>query len=105
MTQADASCTGTVYHRTDKGQALAGKLDKLPFDQDFRRLLLMVNGFTPLETIASMARFDQQAQIVAGQLEAKGLIERSWPYAKRHMAPDHSALFRTATYPSAFAST
>ncbi len=79
MNQADATCTGTVYHRTVKGQALAGKLDKLPVDQDFRRLLLMVNGFTPLNAIAGMAHFAQHAQVIAMQLEAKGLIERALP--------------------------
>ncbi len=81
MTQAGLSCTETVYHRTVKGQALAGKLDNLQFDRDFRSLLLLVNGFTPLDILARMATFVQQPQLVAQQLEAKGLIERARPTA------------------------
>ncbi len=86
MTQADMPCTETVYHRTDKGQALAGKLDSLPFDQDFRSLLLLVNGFTPLNILARMGRFVQHPQVVAAQLEAKGLIEKAPPPYSFRMA-------------------
>lgn len=63
-----------VFQRTPKGQALAAAPQGAGLDQLHQRILLMVNGFTPLETLDQLAHLSGQALGIAEDLLAQGLL-------------------------------
>jgi hypothetical protein len=63
-----------AYRRTSKGQALAVHPKPPGLDEDQRRLLLMVNGFTPLDALAELAGFQRAPEDLIVGLEASGLV-------------------------------
>lgn len=77
MNQPIISRTTTVFRRTAKGQAAAMPSIAPPMDQDHRRLLLLVNGFTSLDTLSEICPFSQGPEHVALALQASGLIEEA----------------------------
>lgn len=77
-----------VYRRTTKGQAeaLSGAQSGLTPEQ--RRLLLMVNGFTSIDTLADLAGFEAQLEPMTEALKASGLIEEASAPVKRAKLSD-----------------
>lgn len=77
MYQPTSSHTDIVFRRTMKGQAAALSSLACQLDPDHQRLLLMVNGFTSLETLNSLSPFDDGAEHIALSLRMSGLIEEA----------------------------
>ncbi len=76
-TQAASSRTNAVYRRTLKGQAAAMPSATPTMNDEHRRLLLLVNGFTPLDALARICKFEQGPQDMADSLQSSGLIEEA----------------------------
>lgn len=79
MNQHIISNTDTVFRRTMKGQAAAMPSLATQLDEDHHRLLLLVNGFTPLETLSQLCPFSERSEHVALSLKTSGLIEEAGP--------------------------
>lgn len=77
MNQQVHSSTGVVYHRTTKGQAAAMPSTMPRMNDEHRRLLLLVNGFTSLDVLAQVGRFMDGPDQVALALKSSGLIEEA----------------------------
>lgn len=69
--------TDIVYRRTSKGQAAAMPSATPTMDDEHRRLLLLVNGFTSLGVLARAGRFSGGPEGLAHDLQSSGLIEES----------------------------
>lgn len=77
MNQQVHSHTGVVYRRTTKGQAAAMPSTMPRMDDEHRRLLLLVNGFTSLDVLAQVGQFMEGPDRVALDLKSSGLIEEA----------------------------
>lgn len=66
-----------VYRRTAKGQAAAVQATMPWMNEDHRGLLLLVNGYTPLDALGKVAQFQGDVQAMAIALEDAGLIEQA----------------------------
>lgn len=66
-----------VYRRTTKGQAAAMPASFATMDHEARQLLLVVNGFTSLDTLAQVCHFERPPDSTAEALETSGLIEEA----------------------------
>jgi hypothetical protein len=67
-----------VYRRTPKGHEAAVSSARYGLTKQQQRLLLLVNGFTPINYLVDMAQyggeFDGEYQAVIESLSASGLI-------------------------------
>jgi hypothetical protein len=63
-----------VFQRTPKGQAIAAAPFASQLGQMHQRVLLMVNGFTPMTALDELAHLSGQAIQIAEELLARGLI-------------------------------
>lgn len=77
MNQPASRMFDAVYQRTAKGQAAVLQGEALELDAEHRRLLLLVNGFTPMATLVRVAHLRCEAEAVASTLKARGLIEEA----------------------------
>lgn len=86
---SSSSRTNVVYRRTPKGQAAAMPSVTPTMNDEHRRLLLLVNGFTPLDALARICKFQQGPQDMADTLQSSGLIEeaRERPHRDSMRAP------------------
>lgn len=94
MNQIASTGTDVVYRRTTKGQAMALLWSTSIKDADQRKLLLMVNGFTPLQDLAKVGGIHAHARDIADMLVVAGLIEPvldNRPRAARVLDWDFSA--------------
>jgi hypothetical protein len=71
------SRTNVVYRRTTKGQAAAMRSGWTAMDEESRKLLLLVNGFTSLDALAKVGQFHEGPEGMADALKTSGLIEES----------------------------
>lgn len=71
------SRANVVYRRTTKGQAAAMPASRSNMDHEARQLLLVVNGFTSLDTLAQLCHFERPPDGTAEALETSGLIEEA----------------------------
>lgn len=79
MNQQIISHTDAVFRRTMKGQAAVMPSIAPELDEDHHRLLLLVNGFTRLETLSKFCPFCERSEHVALSLKTSGLIEEVGP--------------------------
>ncbi|MBC7701212.1 hypothetical protein [Aquabacterium sp.] len=86
--QVSSSRTNVVYRRTQKGQAAAMPSVAPTMNDEHRRLLLLVNGFTPLDALARVCKFQQGPEDMASSLQMSGLIEEA--RERRHAETMHS---------------
>jgi hypothetical protein len=63
-----------VFQRTPKGQAIAAAPFASQLGHIHQRVLLMVNGFTPMAALDELAHLSGQAIQIAEELLARGLI-------------------------------
>jgi hypothetical protein len=80
MNQQVHSRTDVVYRRTSKGQAAAMPSATSAMNDEHRRLLLLVNGFTSLDVLARVGHFEDAPDQVARTLKSSGLIEEAGGY-------------------------
>lgn len=73
-----------VFQRTPKGQAVAAAPQGSPLGHMHQRILLMVNGFTPLAALDELAHLSGQAVQIAEDLLARGLVAECTPEGLRH---------------------
>jgi hypothetical protein len=72
-----SSRTHVVYRRTTKGQAAVMPAGMPAMDKASRQLLLLVNGFTSLDTLAQVCHFERPPDGTAQVLQTSGLIEEA----------------------------
>lgn len=77
MNQQVHSRTDVVYRRTTKGQAAAMPSALATMNDEHRRLLLLVNGFTSLGVLARVGHFEHGPDQMALTLQSSGLIEEA----------------------------
>ncbi len=75
--QVTSSRTNVVYRRTPKGQAAAMPSVTPTMNDEHRRLLLLVNGFTPLDALVRVCKFQEGPEALAFTLQSSGLIEEA----------------------------
>jgi hypothetical protein len=63
-----------VFQRTPQGQAIAAAPFASQLGQIHQRVLLLVNGFTPMAALDELAHLSGQAMQIAEDLLARGLI-------------------------------
>jgi sulfur transfer complex TusBCD TusB component (DsrH family) len=63
-----------VFQRTPKGQAIAAAPFASQLGQIHQRVLLLVNGFTPIAALDELAHLSGQTIQIAEDLLARGLI-------------------------------
>ena len=85
---ADAHLNTRVFQRTPKGQAVAAAPFASQLGHMHQRVLLMVNGFTPLATLDELADLSGQAAQIAQELLARGLVVECKPENKPARASD-----------------
>lgn len=81
---SDFPPTARVFQRTAKGQAIAAAPFASQLGHMHQRVLLMVNGFTPLAALDDLAHLSGQAVQIAEDLLAHGLVAECKPKGLRH---------------------
>lgn len=80
----DLPLPARVFQRTAKGQAMAAAPFASQLGQMHQRILLMVNGFTPLAALDDLAHLSGQAVQIAEDLLARGLVAECEPRGLHH---------------------
>ena len=76
--------TPRIFQRTPKGQAAAAAPFASELGRTHQRILLMVNGFTPMAALEELAALPGQAIQIAEELLARGLISECKARGARH---------------------
>jgi hypothetical protein len=63
-----------AFRRTAKGQAVALQAKPSGLSAEQHKLLLLINGFTPVETLAQLAHLQSPPDVLIDALTAHGLI-------------------------------
>jgi hypothetical protein len=84
VSSPDPSLPARVFQRTAKGQAIAAAPFAAQLGHMHQRVLLMVNGFTPLAALDELAHLSGQAVQIAEDLLARGLVAECKPRGLRH---------------------
>jgi hypothetical protein len=84
VSASDLPPPARVFQRTAKGQAIAAAPFSSQLGHMHQRILLMVNGFTPLSALDDLAHLSGQAVQIAEDLLARGLVAECKPRGLRH---------------------